>query len=217
MPKQGQFARSGRKKVIHDLRRRRPDSFRGQRTITEDMVPNFILVRYELTTGKRLGPLQRETGQRFIQELTPRLMDHHYDLSKSIQETLMQINSRVPWQFFMVLVQEWPDLAKFFNRELPALPLKQPVIVKDSIDQPQLTQFLSELLAKRVAGITLIHQQNSQMRAALANQLKQSFYGGKEIQWVKVDHLLSPFGFPIDEKLDEGTQQWLRQLTALHG
>lgn len=215
MPKQGQFARSGHKKIIHDLRRRRPDSSRGQRTITENMVPNFILVRYELTTGKRLTPIQRETGQRFIQELMPRLMDHHYDLGKAIQETLVQINSRVPWQFFMALSQEWPDLAKFLHRELPALPLKQPVIIQHPVDQPRLTRLISDLLAKRIAGITLIHQQNSPMKAALANQLQQSFYDEKSIEWTKVGHLLAPFGFPIDEQLDEGTQQWLRKLTAL--
>lgn len=212
MPKQGQFARSHHHKVVHDFRRRKSVQQHNQRTITEEMVPEFMVIRYALTTGKHFSEPDRETGQRFLQELVPRLMDNQYDIEQSVVSTLRSINSRVPWQFLMILSQRWTDLATFLRRELPALPLQKQVIIRHPMDQARFDQKVSQLLATKLAGITLIHQSNPQLQRTLTERLLQSIYDGTTIKWSAVQSLLAPFSFPVDDQLDDGTKHWLRRL-----
>ena len=73
MPKQGQFARSSRQKMIKEFRHRQQ---RSSRKISPNMANNFLLVRFNLTSGKKLSAVDRESCQRFLEELMPRLLKH---------------------------------------------------------------------------------------------------------------------------------------------
>lgn len=214
MPKQGQFAQSHRQKISRSIKQRY--QVKRQRTINPTMVNDFMIVRYQLTTGKSLKRADRESGQRFLQELMPRLQASHFDLQTAVKQTLVAVNARVPWQFFYQLSQNWPSLERFLHRELPALPLAQQVIVKHPVSQTILDQKIAGLLARRVMGMTLINKSvDVTTKQALTNQMLHSIMPDQKIRWSAVQTLLAPWPFPIAEELDEGTKDWLKTIRQL--
>lgn len=217
MPKQGQFARRQHQKKIKALRQRHSTSGQ-QRVISEEMANDFIIVRYRLTSGKQLVPLVRETGQRFLQELLPRLLKNEFDLQGSVEETIEYVNSRVPWQFFLQVSQSWSVLERFLERELPVLPINRSVILKNHVSKGWLDHQLGQLLAKKIAGITLLNRPApSTFQERLTQKLVMTIMDQKQINWSAVEGLLKPLPFPIADDLDEGTQNWLRALQQIHG
>lgn len=216
MPKQGQFARSHRQTAIKSIRRHHP-AHGQQRVISRDMASDFIIIRYRLTTGKHLAPIIRETGQRFLQELISRLLKNDFDFQRGVLETLTYVNSRVPWQFFFLISHNWSALEHFIQRELPALPLKEQVILKNQVSQEWLDKQITQLLAQKVAGITLINQSpNTTMQGALVQKLTATIVNDQQINWGAVEALLAPLPFPIAPSLDAGTQEWLRNLQKIN-
>lgn len=210
MPKQGQFARSNKKKVIKNFKR----SVRKQtRTINNDMVSDFMVVRYNLTLKKHFNPLTGETIQRFLQELMPRLVDQDFNFKTAVQTTITYVSARVPWQFYYLLSKSWNDLLKFLKRELPALPLKNKVIITDWINQEQLDQQIAQVLAKQVMTMMLLKSSsNSQVQQSLSKRLLGSIVTNQQINWGIVKTLLVPFKFSINDQLDAGTKKWLLDL-----
>lgn len=215
MPKQGQFARSQRhgiSKSFHQHHQRQ-----RQRTIDQTMVNDFLIVRYRLTTGKHLEPLDRETGQRFLQELTPRLQETSFDLSVAVHQTLVEINAKVPWQFFYQLSRNWTLLNQFIQRELPALPLAEPVLLKNLVTQEWLDQVIVQLLAKRIIGMTLLQRTvAATVQQNLIHQMATTLESDSQIQWSKVAAVFKPWSFPLDERLDSGTRDWLKAISQIH-
>lgn len=214
MPKQGQFARSQRHGISksfyqHHQRQR-------QRTIDQTMVNDFLIVRYRLTTGKHLESLDRETGQRFLQELTPRLQRTSFDLSAALYQTLVEINAKVPWQFFYQLSRNWSLLNQFIQRELPALPLAKPVLLKNLVTQEELDQVIVQLLAQRIIGMTLLQRSVPEtVQQNLIHQMATTLESDSQIQWSKVAAAFKPWPFPIDERLDSGTRDWLKSISQI--
>ena len=215
MPKQGQFARSQRHGISKSFHQH-PQRQR-QRTIDQTMVSDFLIVRYRLTTGKHLESLDRETGQRFLQELMPRLQETSFDLSAAVHQTLVEINAKVPWQFFYQLSRNWPLLNRFIQRELPALPLAEPVLLKNLVTQEWLDQVIVQLLAQQIIGMTLLQRTvAATIQQNLIHQMATTLESDSQIQWSKVAAAFKPWPFPLDERLDSGTRDWLKAISQIH-
>ena len=213
MPKQGQFARSSRQKMIKEFRHRQQ---RSSRNISPNMANNFLLVRFILTSGKQLSAVDRESCQRFLQELMPRLLENHFHMESAVQEVLKYVNSRAPWQFYYQLSSNWAVLDHFMRRELPVIPLEQKIIVKDPIGQQTLDQCIVNILARQITTITLMNKTtDAAVQQALTTKMKATITNADGINWGTVQALLQPFHFPIDSSLDEGSQKWLEEISQI--
>lgn len=146
MVKQGRFARSSKMKQIKAIRKRMHQP--AGRTIHPDEFENFVLVRYGLTLKKRLKGIHKETVQRFLQEMladTP--IDQNWQLTDILGKTLRRIGNKVPFQFYRVITNDWPEIQHFLQREIPAVPLTERIIVSDPVDDTQLQEIVSTALA----------------------------------------------------------------------
>lgn len=214
MPKQGQFARSSQTKTS----KRRYQVKHGatnDRQIDPAQAGDFLLVRFALTTKKRLPQATRETTQRFLQELTPSLLaDGQAD--QAVAQALAHALSRVPWQYFYQVSQNWPELRRFLSREVPAIPLAQSVLVKDLPTEAELNAMIAERLATQIAALTML-QANPAASQALAKQLQGQLLPSPDapIAWSTVAQLLAPFPFQVSAELDEGTAEWLTVLSRV--
>lgn len=214
MPKQGQFAKSARLKQLNNFKVR---SHQQGQTITAEQLPDFLLVRFNLTAKKRIPHIAQETAQRFLIEVLDQLVKAKGDLASLIPELLTDINHRAPWQFYMQLLPQWDLLQDFLKKELPAAPLEKRCYVTTTVTSADLIKMVAQLLAKKAAAITFLKRPN--VPAAMQQQTAQLLYGSiyhdGAIDWTKVRALLSPFPFTIDPQLDEGTRQWLQALSQL--
>ncbi|MFQ9705731.1 MAG: hypothetical protein ACLRX6_01355 [Limosilactobacillus pontis] len=211
MPKQGQFAKSARRKRVNNFKVRRHQQ--GQ-TIAGDQLTDFLLVRFGLTAKKRVPRAAQETVQRFLIEVSDQLVAASGDLATLVPDLLADINHRAPWQFYMQLLPQWTLLQDFLKKELPAVPLATRCYVTTTMTTAELTQQVAKLLAEKAAAITFLKQPDipATMRKQTSQLLVASIYAGGVIDWDKVRALLAPFPFTVDTSLDAGTQEWLQTL-----
>ena len=211
MPKQGQFAKSARLKRVNNFKVRR--HAQGQ-TIADDQLTDFLLVRFNLTAKKRVPTAAQETVQRFLIEVSDRLIAANGDLATLIPELLTDINHRAPWQFYQQLLPQWTLLQDFLKKELPVVPLTTRRYVTTTVTVADLTQLVAHLLARKSAAITFLKRPNvpAVMQEQTARLLEASIDVDGAIDWAKVRALLAPFPFTVDDSLDAGTREWLRQL-----
>lgn len=212
MVKQGQRAASRRQKQIKQRLKQRVKL--SQRTINVEQLPEFILVRYGLTLKKRLTKLSAETIQRLLQALMKNVPSgFQWSMKTWITETLQRVNNQVPWQFYYVIAENWDDFQSFLIRELPAVPLTQPLIIEDKIDNLELEEIISHQLA--VNFFLTATQNNSilmrQLPAAKITELQTSFNDSQELKWQKVASLLGQ----VKPAGDPGTRAWLTDLNQL--
>ena len=212
MPKQGQYAKSQRAIHVKSIRQR--GHAQTGRVIADRNFSDFALARFALTTKKDLSPLAAETSQRFLQEFLPRLQDQQGDMAKTTQATLQYCLGRVPWQFFKLLSASWAQLMHFCQRELPAVPLNKRILVKAPVDRQQLDQMLGKLLSQQAAAITLVNTPNKALQQLMTQKLGQQILVDGEIDWQVVGKLLQPFNQSLNTAKDQGTQDWIKQLSA---
>lgn len=213
MPKQGQFAKSQRPAHVKNLRQRGQRA--ASRVILDKDFSDFVLTRFALTSKQRLPKLTAETCQRFLQELLPRLQDDQGNLLTATTATLNYCLGRVPWQFFQQVTDNWPLLSHFCQREIPAVPLKQRLLIKEQVSQEQLDQLLGQLLSRQATAITLVNAHNQALQDMMAQKIQESIMKGTTIDWAQVRKLLQPFNQTLDTAKDVGTQAWLNELGAL--
>lgn len=213
MPKQGQFAKSARLKRVNNFKVRRHQQ--GQ-TIGDDQLTDFLLVRFNLTAKKRVPRAAQETVQRFLIEVSDQLIAANGDMAALVPDLLDDINHRAPWQFYRQLLPQWTLLQDFLKKELPAVPLASRRYVTTTVTTADLTELVARLLAKKAAAITFLKRPNvsAAMQAQTAQLLVASIYSGGMVDWNKVRALLAPFPFKVDDDLEAGTKEWLRQLAA---
>ena len=211
MPKQGQFAKASRQ--VHQKTLKQRGGRRGGQEIVEEQAGDFLLVRFALTTKKRLPKESQETLQRFLQELTPELLDSG-DGAAAVRGALDRTRGQVPWQYYYQLSAGWPLLSHFIARELPAIPLKQRRLVKNLPDGAALAARIAALLATQAAALTLL-QAKPAATAALAQQLTGQLLVNGKIDWRRVAALLAPFPFTAPAGIDAGTAQWLAALSRV--
>ena len=199
--------------MIKEFRHRQQ---RSSRKISPNMANNFLLVRFNLTSGKKLSAVDRESCQRFLQELMPRLLENNFHMESAVQEVLKYVNSRVPWQFYYQLSSNWAVLDHFMRRELPVIPLEQKIIVKDVIGEQALDKCIVNILARQITTITLMNKTtDAAVQQALTSKMKATITNDDGINWSTVQALLQPFHFPIDSSLDEGSQKWLKEISQI--
>ena len=97
MPKQGQFAKSVRQKKLNDFKVKRHDQ---GAVIDETQLTDFLTIRFALTIKKKLPSVQRESAQRLLQEIAPRLRNQDGRLADLMAELIVELNAKTPWQFF---------------------------------------------------------------------------------------------------------------------
>lgn len=211
MPKQGHFAQSSRQKKVNQLKVRR--SKQVVNTIEEDQLDDFMVVRFALTTKKQVDKDSRESMQRLLMEILKKRSENLLDFSLVMPTLIEKLNSKVPWQFFKQVSDNWVILQKFISRELPAVPVASQVRVANNISRENLDKLIMVNLAQKIIGITLLNRPvNDSMKSVMENQMEQAIWVNNEIDWEKVRTLFSPLPFPIEESLDQSTKDWLTGL-----
>lgn len=213
MVKQGRFARSSKMKQIKAIRKRMHQP--TGRTIHPDEFEDFVLVRYGLTLKKRLKGIHKETVQRFLQEMladTP--INQNWQLTDILDKTLRTIGNKVPFQFYRVITNDWPEIQHFLQREIPAVPLAKRIIVSDLVDDAKLQEIVSTVLAGNTYSELV--DNNPEMLERVKDQqvssLQTNLLTDKSIDWQKVEGVFGPFSFDPTQAEDDGTRQWLEQL-----
>ena len=214
MPKQGQFAKSVRQKRLNDFKVKRHDQ---GTVIDESQLTDFLTVRFALTTKKKLPLTQRESAQRLLQEVVPRLRSFDGQLPDLMAELINELNAKTPWQFFWQLNEFWPLVQRFLQKEVPAVPLKSRILIKQTLDQAALDALLARALAQKIAMAMVLGQGRVDQHKVkqLTDMMIPSLYEGAHLSWIKVRKLLVPFGFVPNDGLNETTRQWLQDLAAL--
>lgn len=211
MPKQGQFARSGRIKRINNFKVKQ--HHQGA-TIRDDQLVDFLVVRYALTLKKRITSNAQETVQRFLIEISDLLISNHGNLQKIVPSLLANLASRVPWQFYWQVSVAWEKLQDFLKKELPAVPLKQQFRITKPVSVNDFNQLVANVLSHKAAAITFVKQggQRSEQQEQTAQLLLQSIYQNNQIKWDQVAALFAPFKFPVPAELDSVSKKWLTEL-----
>lgn len=213
MPKQGRFAASKRVKQLNNFHQKH--QHHESRTIDDDQFADFLLVRFALTTKKKLPTDSQESLQRFLQELTPQLVANNGAVEESICPLLIQLRTRVPWQFFRQVSDQWDTFQHFLKREVPAVPLKQRLPLTDLLTETAFNSLLADALAEQVVAITTLQAKLPvTLKKTMAQKMNASIFDGQGIDWKKVRVLFAPVQFDVDSAPDEKTRQWLLDLLA---
>ncbi|MCY9806266.1 hypothetical protein OXT66_01735 [Lentilactobacillus senioris] len=212
MVKQGQRAASRRQKQMKQRLKQKVK--RSQRTINIDQLPEFMLVRYGLTLKKRLPKLSAETLQRLLQAMLEMLpAGEQWSLTLWLIDVLKTMNNQLPWQFYLLVAENWSQFQAFLVRELPAVPLTQPLIISDEVREVELITIVSHQLAVNFF-LTTTQNNPALMRQLPANQIEElqsSLNDLQAVDWPKVASLLGP----VEPMGDAGTQAWLTALNQL--
>lgn len=213
MPKQGHFAAAKRVKQLNNFHQKH--QHHESRAIADDQFADFLLVRFALTTKKKLSADSRESLQRFLQELTPQLAANNGSVNKSIRQLLVQLRPRVPWQFFRQVSDQWTVFQHFLKREVPAVSLQKRLPLTDLLTAAEFNSLLTDALAGQMVAITTLQAKlTATMKQALVQQMRASIFDGQAIDWNKVRALFAPVKFDVDSAPDEKTRQWLLELLA---
>lgn len=213
MPKQGQFAKSARQKRLNDFKVKRHQQ---GATIEDDRLTDFLVVRFALTAKKRVPTRMQETCQRFLIEISDRLVAGNGDLQLLVPGLVEKLSSQVPWQFFFQLVTNWDLLQEFLVKELPAVPLKYHLRIVEQVTAEELSQQVAHQLALKGAATTLLNQGASKKKLnQVATLLQATICPKSAIDWERVRALLSPLPFTPDPQLDQPTKKWLTGLSQL--
>ena len=128
MVKQGRFAKSSKLRQIKEIQRAHRKQ--ADRVISETQFNDFLLVRYGLVLKAKMVRTDKETIQRFLIEWVDNApKDANWSIKNLTTDTLKKINGRVPYQFYRALVRNWSKFQHFLKREVPAVPLKNRILI----------------------------------------------------------------------------------------
>ncbi|MBZ2200201.1 hypothetical protein CLI91_02335 [Lentilactobacillus hilgardii] len=215
MVKQGKFAKSSKLRQIKEIKRARQE--KSDRTITEKQFGKFIFVRYGLTMKAKMIGTDKETMQRFLIEWVDHApKDKNWSIKALAVNTLKKINVRVPYQFYRAVVRNWSKYQRFLKREIPAVPLKQRILLTDTLTTEEFEQLVARQLAANILLSTLgnnpqlMQQINLEQVADLSKNLMTE--NGKGIDWQKVQSVFKPMPFDMSTAPDTPTKNWLGHL-----
>lgn len=213
MPKQGKVAKASRQVRIKNGGGKVK---RQGRLIDPDQLENFLLVRYALTARRHINPSERESCQRFLQEVASRLNGGNVVMDQFSARLVGDLLPQLSWQFFMQVANNWPTLRQFLGRELPAVPLRDRLRVASLPTEAEFNELLVTKLARQIAALTLLNKANSaDQREMLATAMQQTLYQNGQISWAQVRVLYAPLGYTVPENVDDGTRQWLLDLVKV--
>lgn len=213
MVKQGSFASVSSVKQLRQLKQRA--KLAESQAIQPEQIKEFLVVRYHLTQNARLAPVTKETMQRFLMAWLDNATAQTWALTTITQQTLAQVATQVPWQFYALVNNEWRRFQKFLQKEVPAMPLATRRLVTAEAGT------ITELVAQQLAlnwFLTMYTAMPDRLAAVTEQQvatLQQSLLTDDQINWQNVATVYStaPFVKPTDA--DEGTVTWLQTLTDL--
>ena len=213
MPKQGHFAKSTRLKQLNQFKVKK--HAQGQ-AIDDQQFIDYVLVRFALTTKRKLSELAGETAQRLIMEICAELNPGNNDLSNIVSNKLAELQSRVPWQFYQQVLTNWEQVQHFLQREVPAVPLRARVLLSSPLSEQALEQLIAELIARQTTAAMFLNRPvNEQIKKQTAERLLKVIITQGQVDWTKIAALWAPFDFEPADNLDEGTKKWLHQLATL--
>lgn len=213
MPKQGKVAKASRQVRIKNGGGKVK---RQGRLIDPDQLEDFLLVRYALTARRHTNPSERESCQRFLQEVASRLTGGNVVMDQFSARLVGDLLPQLPWQFFMQVANNWPTLRQFLGRELPAVPLRDRLRVASLPTEAEFNELLVAKLARQIAALTLLNKASSaDQREMLATAMQQTLYQNGQISWAQVRVLYAPLGYTVPENVDDGTRQWLLDLVKI--
>lgn len=212
MVKQGKFASSTRS-MRGKTQRYKATS--GQGNINPEDVPEYLMVRYHLTRGKKQSELIEQTILRLLDVLVPDLQANGGNLSLAVDTHLKQASVSVPWQYYKVVVDEWASLSKWLHKELPAVPLSDKQRLGNDLED------MVAMVAKQLAINWWLFQLagNPQRLAELTedkiDSLINNFIVSETIDWQVVQTIYSTVQFTPDSEFDTETMTWLNNLSKM--
>lgn len=213
MPKQGRFAASKRVKQLNNFHQKHQRH--ESRAIDNEQFDDFLLVRFALTTKKKLPADSRESLQRFLQELSPQLRANKGNVGDSVSQLLVKLRPRVPWQFFRQVSDQWAVFQHFLKREVPAVPLAKRLPLTNLLTAAEFNALLADALAGQAVALTALQAKlPAAMKQAMTQQMRTAIFDGQAIDWEKVRSLFTPVKFDVETAPDEKTRQWLLELLA---
>ncbi|GAB6093060.1 hypothetical protein [Furfurilactobacillus curtus] len=216
MVKQGHYAKSSRQKRLRHLNQRLTKQ--NSRTIPDTQLSDFLTVRWHLTQHQ--PDVIEQTMLHFLRtwlEQAAQQSTLPWNLTVAAKATLAQFNRDVPWQFYLVLDQQWSHFQSFIQKELPAVPLSDRRRVSQLLTEPQWHQQLAQQLA--VNNLLLLFNGDQHRLAnvtqAQIEQLTTSLLADDQVNWSQVAALFAgtPFSIPVDA--DAESKSWLKSLMAL--
>ncbi|KRN31186.1 hypothetical protein [Weissella halotolerans] len=218
MVKQGSYAKRVKKRAIRQIKQRKPRQVRQNAIKNGQEFRDYLLVRYHLTQGTKVSELVEETIRRFLQVFIEHSMpyDNVWSLPELIQETIKGLANQVPWQYYAILLDAWPQLRGFLLRETKQAPLVHPIqVTNDQVDMIDLviTQLAVNWYLSQVKNqVYTMASVNDKMVA----ELKETFTAVASVNWqnVKTVYSTTPF-VPKRTDYDVGTERWLNELSTL--
>lgn len=213
MVKQGRFAKSSKLRQIKEIQRAHRKQ--ADRVISETQFNDFLLVRYGLVLKAKMVRTDKETIQRFLIEWVDNApKDANWSIKNLTTDTLKKINGRVPYQFYRALVRNWSKFQHFLKREVPAVPLKNRILITDQLTADEFEQIVARQLAANTLLLTLggNPQLMSQINLTQVTSLADNFMGDSGIDWDKVQTAFKPLPFDVSTAPDTPTKNWLIQL-----
>lgn len=214
MVKQGHYARVSRQKKQRQLKQRH--QAHADRTIAVDALAEFLQVRYHLTRGKQQRPVVRKTMQQFTAQWFQQAQatPSPWDVTALTTQTLQQFNRQLPWQGYAIIDAQIVDFQQFLMKEVPAVPVAQPLSLKTTLTASSWQRLLTTQLAVN-ALLGLFGDQLAQVTTAQVDQLRAGLLTTTgALDWAKAASLLTPVTV-VPEKADAASQTWLAQLNKL--
>lgn len=216
MVKQGHYAKSSRQKRLRHLNQRLTKQ--NSRTIPDTQLSDFLAVRWHLTHHQ--PAVIEQTMLHFLRtwlEQATQQSTLPWNLTVATKATLAQFNRTVPWQFYLVLDQQWAHFQAFIQKELPAVPLSERRRVSELLTASKWHQQLAQQLA--VNNLLLLFDGDQQRLANVTQtqieQLTNSLLTDDQVNWSQVTALFAgtPFTIPVDA--DSESKSWLKSLMSL--
>ncbi|MDR3190536.1 MAG: hypothetical protein LBT80_04940 [Lactobacillaceae bacterium] len=218
MVKQGNYASSSQLQHVRSFKQSAPA--KAQRTIDETQLVEFIVVRYHLTQNARLTPIVKETMQRFLLSWleTAPLDAAVWPLAEITATVLAKTATKVPWQFYALVLGEWERFQKFLQKELPAVQMTQPKHLDGALTRAEFAHLVGEQLA--VNWFLQTFSDNSDMLNRVSEaqiaEMRKSFIGADgHGDWANVAAVYDTTVLSMGDKADEPTRDWLTNLGEL--
>ena len=216
MVKQGKFAQVNQMKRQKNVARRQLDH--NSKTIMNDKIAEFLTVRYHLMNQKQPVWVIQETMLRFLNILIDQFGTQTiWNLEDGLEQSFKTIGNQVPWQFYYILSLQKTNFMKFLKREVPAVPLKDRLIMVN-VSLQTFDEIVTQHLALNWFAAQYRNQPEKlqQLQAAHISDLQKSFLNEEGVAWKSVEVLYLNQAIASDKSsLDSQTRKWIAALKQI--
>ncbi|AVK64158.1 hypothetical protein C5Z26_08545 [Lactobacillus sp. CBA3606] len=217
MVKQGHYASSSRRKVVHQLKQHH--QAQADRVIATAAIAEFLQVRYHLTQAGAQRPIVRKTMQRWLTQwlaLATATPATTWSVATLTAQTLQAFNRQLPWQGYALVLQNFAAWQAFLVKEVPAVPLTTRLTLTALQSPTQIqAQVMQQLAVNGLLGLLGQDEQRlAQVTTTQVAQLQTSLQVAGKVDWQRVATLLEPVAATATSQ-DISTQTWVQQLRKL--